>query len=117
METRTVTINDVAAMAGVSVATVSRVLSGSGGSAAARERVEAAARALGYRKSTVERRAEGVRDHALALIISDLTNPYYGMLCAAGRTSRDYSYSVSSNGCTVTVAGQRFQLTAEGELV
>ena len=82
METRTVTINDVAAMAGVSVATVSRVLSGSGGSAAARERVEAAARALGYRKSTVERRAEGVRDHALALIISDLTNPYYGMLCA-----------------------------------
>ena len=49
--------------------------------------------------------------------LPELSGGNYGMLCAAGRTSRDYSYSVSSNGCTVTVAGQRFQLTAEGELV
>lgn len=46
-----------------------------------------------------------------------LSGSQYGALCAAGRTSRDYSYAVSSNGCTVTVAGQSFQLTAEGELV
>ncbi len=82
MDPKAVTINDVAAMAGVSVATVSRVLSGSGGSAAARERVEAAAKALDYRKSTAEKRPEAACDNALALIISDLTNPYYGMLCA-----------------------------------
>ncbi len=49
--------------------------------------------------------------------LPELSGGNYGMLCAAGRTSRDYSYSVSSNGCTVTVAGQSFQLTAEGELV
>lgn len=82
MEPRTVTINDVAAMAGVSVATVSRVLSGSGASPAAREKVESAARALGYRKSAAPKLPEGGREQALALIISDLTNPYYGMLCA-----------------------------------
>jgi len=49
--------------------------------------------------------------------LPELSGGNYGMLCAAGRTSRDYSYTVSSNGCTVTVAGQSFQLTAEGELV
>ena len=40
MEQKTVTINDVARAAEVSVATVSRVLSGGSASAAARERVE-----------------------------------------------------------------------------
>ena len=49
--------------------------------------------------------------------LPELSGSNYGMLCAAGRTSRDYSYAVSSNGCTVTVAGQSFQLSAEGELV
>ena len=82
MEPRTITIHDVAALAGVSLATVSRVLSGGSASAATREKVEAAARQLGYRKISAEKRPEGGQDHALALVISDLTNPYYSMLCA-----------------------------------
>lgn len=82
MEGRSVTINDVAKLAEVSVATVSRVLSGGSASPAAREKVEAAVRALGYRRLVAERRSEAAPDHALALVISDLTNPYYGMLCA-----------------------------------
>ena len=49
--------------------------------------------------------------------LPELSGSNYGMLCAAGRTSRDYSYAVSSNGCTVTVADQSYQLTVEGELV
>ena len=49
--------------------------------------------------------------------LPELSGGNYGMLCAAGHTSRDYSYAVSSNGCTVTVAEQSFPLTAEGELV
>ena len=81
MQQRPVTINDVAREAQVSVATVSRVLSGGSASAAAREKVEAAARQLGYRRLTQERRAEGA-NRALALVISDLTNPYYSLLCA-----------------------------------
>ncbi len=87
MQPRTVTIHDVARLAEVSVATVSRVLSGGGASAATRERVEAAARQLGYRKLTGERRSEAGEEHALALVISDLTNPYYGMLCAGAEVA------------------------------
>lgn len=45
-----------------------------------------------------------------------LTGKNYGTLCAAGWASRDYSYAVYANGCSVTVAGQTFQLTPEGEL-
>ena len=82
MENRPVTINDVARVAEVSVATVSRVLSGGSASAAARERVEAAVRQLGYRRQGAERREGSASNRALALVISDLTNPYYSMLCA-----------------------------------
>ena len=82
MEEKTVTINDVAREAGVSIATVSRVLSGGSASAATREKVAAAARGLGYHRTPVERRADAGSERALALVISDLTNPYYSLLCA-----------------------------------
>ena len=82
MDDRTVTIIDVAKRAEVSVATVSRVLSGGSASAATRERVEAAARELGYRRQAAPKKAGGAPGRALALVTSDLTNPYYSMLCA-----------------------------------
>lgn len=82
MERRNATINDVARLAEVSLATVSRVLSGGSASPATRERVENAARALGYRKSTADKRPDAAQSRALALVISDLNNPYYGQLCA-----------------------------------
>ena len=82
MESKTVTINDVAREAGVSIATVSRVLSGGSASASAREKVETAARTLGYHRTPIERRTDAEGEHALALVISDLTNPYYSLLCA-----------------------------------
>jgi DNA-binding LacI/PurR family transcriptional regulator len=44
--------------------------------------VEAAARTLGYRKSVPERPAPQAPARALALVLSDLTNPYYSQLCA-----------------------------------
>jgi hypothetical protein len=48
--------------------------------------------------------------------LPELSGSNYGTLCAAGRTSRDYIYAVTPNGCTVSVAGQSYRLTAEGEL-
>lgn len=82
MDDRPVTINDVARAAEVSVATVSRVLSGGSASAAAREKVIEAAQRLGYRRTAAPGKSEGAPQRALALVISDLTNPYYSMLCA-----------------------------------
>lgn len=76
------TIVDVAKAAGVSVATVSRVLSGGSASAAARKKVEDAVLSLNYRPSPPAKVQEKITGRALALVISDLTNPYYAALCA-----------------------------------
>ena len=82
MADKQVTIMDVAHLAGVSVATVSRVLSGGSASTSARSKVEEAVRALQYRPQTAAKKTESNADHTLALVISDLTNPYYASLCA-----------------------------------
>ena len=92
MAERPVTISDVAEKAGVSVATVSRVLSGGGASEAARRKVEEAALALGYRPLSAAHRGEKKPD-SLALVLTDLTNPYYSALAAgAEQAAREAGY-------------------------
>ncbi|MCD0450085.1 LacI family transcriptional regulator [Actinocorallia sp. API 0066] len=72
-----VTIKDVAAAAGVGVATVSRVLSGTGSvSAATRDRVQAAAAALGYRPSALGRSLKTQRTGGIGLIVPDAADPF-----------------------------------------
>lgn len=69
---------DVAAQAGVSVATVSRVLNGNPQvDPELAERVRAAAGSLGYRPNAVARNLR--RRHTLvwALVVTDVTNPFY----------------------------------------
>jgi len=74
----TVTIKDVAARAGVSVGTASRVLSGNPStSAASRERVHAAARELGYRPDARARALRSSRSRAVGLLVSDVRNPFF----------------------------------------
>ncbi|MDT7565622.1 MAG: LacI family transcriptional regulator [Pseudonocardiales bacterium] len=72
------TITDVAARAGVSVATVSRTLNGKAtvdpGLAA---RVRAAAAELGYQPNGLARSLRKRRTAVLALIISDVANPFF----------------------------------------
>ena len=71
-------IKDVAAVAGVSVATVSRVLNDHPSvSAAARARVLAAVEALGYRPNAVARSLRTDQTRTLGLVISDVLNPYF----------------------------------------
>ncbi len=75
------TLKDVAALAGTSVATASRVLSGRGHVAdATRAEIEAAAKSLNYRPDL---RARGLRKRAslsIGLIIPNLLNAYYTAL-------------------------------------
>jgi LacI family transcriptional regulator len=72
------TISDVAARAGVSVATVSRTLNGNAtvdpGLAA---RVRAAAAELGYQPNGLARSLRKRKTAVLALIISDVENPFF----------------------------------------
>ncbi len=71
-------IKDVAREAGVSVATVSRVLAGhSGVSETARQRVLAAVQVLDYRPDLAARRLRSRRTDTIGLIVSDIRNPFF----------------------------------------
>jgi len=91
-----VTVADVARHAGVSTASVSRALSGADGvSAAVRERVTAAAQALGYRPNTVARSLRTTRTQTIGLIIPDVVNPFFSELAwAAEEAAHQHGYSV-----------------------
>ena len=69
---------DIAKRAGVAPITVSRVINNSGYvSQSTRERVEAAVKELGYVPNTIARGLRSKRTHTLALIVTDITNPYF----------------------------------------
>ena len=71
------TIRDVAALAGVSVATVSRALAGNPRvTEATRERVVAAATELHYRPNAVAAAMRTGRTGTVGLVIGDITNPF-----------------------------------------
>src|SRR4051812_34259553 len=80
----TVTLRDVAAAAGVSVATASRVLSGSSRSVAPQyaSRVLEAAATLRY-TADVSARAMRRKSDAIALVADDLTTPSIALVVAA----------------------------------
>jgi DNA-binding LacI/PurR family transcriptional regulator len=71
-------IKDVAARAGVSIATVSHVLNGTRGTReATRERVLAAIAELGYSQNQAARNLARGRSSLLGVIISDIRNPFF----------------------------------------
>ncbi len=76
-----VTIADVAERAGVSITTVSHVLSGKRPVArATQERIAGIIKELGFRPNELARNLRMQRTQSVALIIPDITNPYYPML-------------------------------------
>jgi LacI family transcriptional regulator len=75
------TIADVARVSGVSTTTVSHVLTGKRPVAAAtRERVEQAVRSLDYRPNHVARNLRMGSSQMVAVVVPDITNPFYGQL-------------------------------------
>ena len=76
-----VDIRDVAAAAGVSIATVSRVLSGRGSTALkTRENVQRVAAELGYRPNEAGRMLRTRESGAVALMISSMNNSFYAAI-------------------------------------
>lgn len=77
-EQSTATIKDVAEAAGVSTATVSRLLAGkSNFSPEVRERVLASVKDLNYRPNRVARTLRSQKSDVIGLIVSDIQNPFF----------------------------------------
>lgn len=72
-------LSDVAALAGVSPTTVSRVLNNRGYlSESTRTKVHEAMRELGYRPNAIARSLQGQRSQMVGLIFPTVANPFYG---------------------------------------
>ncbi|MBU5421217.1 LacI family transcriptional regulator [Cellulomonas hominis] len=103
------TIYDIARAVGVSPSTVSRALHKPGRvSASTEERIRAAASDLGYRINPMARALPTGRSGALALLLSDITNPvYFDLVRGAERVS-------AASGSSLFLAES--QESAEAEL-
>ncbi len=82
------TIVEVARRAGVAPMTVSRVVNESGPvSDGVRARVEAAIAETGYVPNAVARSLRSSRTHTLAIIVPDLTNPYFTTIASGAQAA------------------------------
>src|SRR5258706_11608813 len=86
-----VTIKDVARESGVNISTVSRALNnGKGVNDQTREVVLAVAARLNYRPNRVARGLVTGRSHTLALVVSDIRNPFFAEVA---RGAEDAAYA------------------------
>ena len=90
------TIHDVAKRAGVAPITVSRVINNSGYvSQTTRDRVERAIAGLGYIPNALARGLRSKRTNTLALIMTDITNPFFTNIARGVEdTARESGYTV-----------------------
>lgn len=96
VERRRPTIYDVASAAGVSLATVSRVMNASAPVRAdTRQRVLQAAGRLGFRPSLVASSLSRRRSQTLGLVVPDIANPFFAELArAVEKTAASLGYAV-----------------------
>ena len=93
---RAPTIYDVAKAAGVAASTVSRAFARPGRvNAQTAQRVRQAAQQLGYRANPLARATSTGRTSMIAVIISDITNPFYfGIIRGAQAAAADVGYTM-----------------------
>jgi DNA-binding LacI/PurR family transcriptional regulator len=107
------TIVDVAQHAGVSIATVSRVLADKKGkvSDAVRQNVLASVRALGYRPNRQARTFRTKRTQLIGLTISDIENPFYtGIVRAVEDVAYAHKFSLLLCNTDEDLSKERFYL-------
>jgi DNA-binding LacI/PurR family transcriptional regulator len=106
----TVTIYDVARLAGVAPSTVSRAFARPGRvNADTAARIRTAAAELGYRVNPLARALSTSKTHMLAVMISDITNPFYADLI------RGAQVAASEADYTVVLADARESAVLERE--
>jgi LacI family repressor for deo operon, udp, cdd, tsx, nupC, and nupG len=111
---RAASISAVAAHAGVSIATVSRVLNASKPvSADARERVETAVAALGYRANALARSLMRGESRLLLVLVPDFANPFYSEIVKGVESvARRGGYSIILSGASDTLSRDSHSLDA-----
>ncbi|HEY1180191.1 MAG TPA: LacI family DNA-binding transcriptional regulator [Phytomonospora sp.] len=101
------TVRTVAAMAGVSIASASRVLNGHGASAETERRVREAAASVGYVPNAVARSLQAQRTDMLALAVEDIGNPVYvAMMRAIEEVAAGAGYRLQVHATGADVAGE-----------
>lgn len=107
------TLHDVAAAAGVSLATASRVLNGSARKVAEsyRDRVQAAADQLGYTANLSAQATARGTSAIIALLVADIADPYFGQLASGVARGADEA------GLVVTIAITERDVARETRLV
>lgn len=90
------TIADVARRAGVSTATVSRVLNGKGPiDADTRARVEAAMKELNYTPNLTARHLGQGKGYLIGLVLPDIANPFFPLMAkGAGDVASQHGYTL-----------------------
>ena len=90
------TIKDIAALAGVSIGTVSRILNGKTGvKPATREKVLAVAKQLNYSPNHIAKSMKTNKTFTIGLIVADITNPYYSYSAKIiEMRAREHNYTV-----------------------
>jgi DNA-binding LacI/PurR family transcriptional regulator len=108
------TVQDVAKVAGVSTATAARALGGYGSvSAAAQDRVRAAAEQLGYRPNGLARSMITGVTHSVGVVLADIENPFfYGALRGITATARGKGFDVLLANTDEDVAAERNAIAA-----
>jgi LacI family transcriptional regulator len=104
----TVSMKDVAALAGVSVGTVSNVLNSPATVAdRTRQRVEAAIDKLGWVRNESARQLRAGRSRSIGLVVMDITNPFFADIVSG---VEDYVYDL---GYTVQLGNSGQQVSRE----
>lgn len=113
MESRLkVTIKDVAREAGCGIATASRVLNNSGpASAEVRERVETAARDLGFSFSAIGRALQGGRSMTIGCLVPSLANPVFA------EAVQGVQDALSGSGYQLLIASSNYDGDADNEAI
>lgn len=111
----TMTLKRVAELAGVSIATASRVLAGKGGahriSAATVTAVQAAAERIGFRHSQVARSLKSGQSLLIGVVVPDVSNPFFAAI------AREVTLAAEAKGYSVLLADSREDDVGERRLV
>ncbi len=110
LKTKTPSLKDVAAAAGVSVTTVSRLMNGGLDLPfQTKKRIEDAIRSLNYRPNPHARRLSMGRSDTIGLVVPDIANPFFSTLVAAVEDAADEKRLAVSLHATLNRAGREVE--------